>query len=781
MQKQTYMREVKQWLEAVDQGAETFQETRGWEILKLVQNEPLLSQELSPVEFGQIYAGLAYARFQRIGRIDRLVEHWKNKALAEDPANPLAHELTLESLITYIHQIEIPTKFPPIRETDHSSAKKKAAEKYNQSAKRFFTSVQEYNLKKNEAKQSIARQEENSRSLILTELDTVITKLKAPFTVIDRITMGYAESVTDVYYSTTQFLQIKRATKEIEYLKLQWDKTVEKNRKKRSEDTALEQLRKMIGLDDVKEKVQQLYQFLHYQKIRLENDFRSKDDLSLHMIFTGNPGTGKTHLARLIAKIYFELGLLEREEVYEVDRTQLVGAYVGQTEENTIQAIEKAKGGVLFIDEAYSLKRADSVGTDYGQTVIDTLVAAMTSSKFAGTFAVIMAGYPNEMRSFLRSNPGLRSRFPEQNLIHLPNYSTGELLQIGEFVAMENDYLLTKGAENELKKRIEHAQVDDSFGNARTVKNIILDAIFQKGSRLALESVKLDDFVFLETNDLKARTSSQAESGIDALMMLTGLKQIKEEIKGLISFAHIQRVRGEKGLQTLPLQLHAVFSGNPGTGKTTVAKLYAKALKEIGLLKRGHLITCSRADLVAGYVGQTATKTKEVVNDALGGVLFIDEAYSLVSAGAGDYGTEAINTLVQAMTEHKENIVVILAGYEDEMNKLLASNPGLRSRFKKYLTFKDYSKQELLEITINQAEQFGYKFNGVAKQLLNEQVLSEGHPANGRYAVNLFEKLVQQQSIRLSGEAEPSIEALQVITEEDVRAIFLQEENDGCI
>ena len=323
----------------------------------------------------------------------------------------------------------------------------------------------------------------------------------------------------------------------------------------------------------------------------------------------------------------------------------------------------------------------------------------MTSGKYAGTFAVILAGYPEEMRTFLRANPGLYSRFPEQNHIHIDDYTVDELVKIGEKVVIENDYFLSQDAKMELEKRIDQAKVDESFGNARTVHNIIQEAIFHKGAKTSLENPQMDDFVLLEAVDFQETINvGEEEDALVMLEQLIGLVEVKKEIKQLMSFVRIQQLRRERGLQSIPFQLHSAFTGNPGTGKTTVAKLYAKALNEMGLLKRGHLVVVSRADLVAGYVGQTATKTKEKVKDALGGVLFIDEAYSLVSGGQGDFGKEAINTLVQEMTIHNENLVVILAGYANEMDQLLDSNPGLRSRFKKFIHFPDYKDQELLQM-----------------------------------------------------------------------------------
>ena len=250
-----------------------------------------------------------------------------------------------------------------------------------------------------------------------------------------------------------------------------------------------------------------------------------------------------------------------------------------------------------------------------------------------------------------------------------------------------------------------------------------------------------------------------------------------------MNLARIQKAREEHGIKQNKLSLHLVFYGNPGTGKTTVARLVSRFYKKLDILSKGHLVEVDRSGLVAGYVGQTALKTAEVIEKALGGVLFIDEAYALsVHRGESDFGQEAIDTLLKGMEDHRDDLVVIVAGYTEPMQEFLDSNPGLRSRFNKFIMFEDFTPAELLEIFKSQCSKNSMEPSDEACEAAGkyfEELVERHDPsfANGRTVRNFFENAITCQANRLADEKELTREALVAITREDIEAAIALSEN----
>ena len=532
----------------------------------------------------------------------------------------------------------------------------------------------------------------------------------------------------------------------------------------------MEKMDALIGLQHIKKQVREHAQYIKFLQLRKEKGFEEKDDINVHSVFKGNPGTGKTTVARLMGLLYRKMGLLTKGHVHEVDRVDLVGEYIGQTAPKVKEAIKQAKGGVLFIDEAYSLARSSDDTKDFGREVLEILVKEMSDG--TGDIAVVFAGYPAEMQTFLDANAGLKSRI---NLrFDFPDYMPQELADIAEYAAAEHNVMLTKQAKAYIYDKIVKAyrNRDRFFGNARMIHQLIEKSKINLGLRIMqntekstshlteedLSIIQVEDVERIYKEEKKKRPDipvdeESLEAALSELDEMIGLDEVKKEIHEMVRLVRYYQESSKEVLNSF--SLHSVFIGNPGTGKTTVARIVAQIYRSLGILERGHKVEVDRGSLVAGFVGQTAIKTKQKIDEAIGGILFIDEAYALNQKGGNDFGGEAVETLLKRMEDSAGEFAVIAAGYPEPMKKFVESNPGLKSRFDRTIEFKDFTPEDLLKIALFLFDKEKFVITEEATEYLTKYIQmlvssKDKYFGNGRVMRNTVKEAVKQQNLRLS-------------------------------
>ncbi|MHC1778312.1 MAG: AAA family ATPase [Lentimicrobium sp.] len=546
-------------------------------------------------------------------------------------------------------------------------------------------------------------------------------------------------------------------------------------------DFLLKELNKLTGLDEIKQDVDALIKFIKVEKKRKERGI-AIGNTTLHTVFAGPPGTGKTTLARLMGRFFKALGILKKGHVIEVDRSALVGEFIGQTAIKTSKVIDSALDGILFIDEAYSLTPSDS-RNDFGEEAVNTLVKRMEDHKH--NLVVIVAGYEKEMKRFINSNPGLKHRFTRY--FYFDDYTPEQLTTIFDAICSEKKFTVELPAESKVTRYFQflYESKDKQFGNARTAHNLFEEVVRYQSARLGVKDVdklsdeelltiKIDDVTAAIKDEFEDQYVETVEEIMAELNQMVGLSEIKQNVLTLINFIRTQKRLIANGHVADEITLHSVFFGPPGTGKTTVARLIGRIYKALDLLSKGHLIEATRADLVAEFVGQTAIKTNEVIDSAMYGVLFIDEAYALTSAkGSNDFGSEAVTALLKRMDDERDKLAVIVAGYTEEMQELIGSNSGLESRFSNYFYFSDYSPSELLEIFTGKVKRKKFEITSDAVELVsqyftelfNNKSKSFG---NGRMVRNFYERLVKAHSNRIAAMPEANREEMATFIAEDI-------------
>jgi SpoVK/Ycf46/Vps4 family AAA+-type ATPase len=560
-------------------------------------------------------------------------------------------------------------------------------------------------------------------------------------------------------------------------------------------DEAMAELDNMIGLAAVKEQIRSIAASIEAARRRAVAGYATDKPMQ-HMVFLGPPGTGKTAVARIIAKIFYAFGLLDTPNVVEAHRADLVGEYLGATAIKTNELIESALGGVLFIDEAYSLvNEGDGQADRFGSEAVQALLTRAEDNR--DNLIIILAGYERQMEGFLSSNPGLTSRFAVR--VKFPGYTPSELLALADMGIERRSELLDPDARPVLWRLFEDVgrrRIIDELGNGRFVRSLLEKAGQARDVRVMAGETEPSsaDLVTLRGSDLEHAFAELTtrfrgytetptlESALAELDALIGLEPVKRQVHEIAAQLRVARLRDARGLASQPPARHFVFTGPPGTGKTTVARILGRIFAALGLLVRPSVVEAHRADLVGEHLGSTAIKTNKLVDSALGGVLFIDEAYALYNQGysGGDaFGSEATATLLKRAEDDRDRLVIVLAGYTADMDRFLRSNPGLASRFSVRIAFPSYSPQQLTSIAQAIARQAGDSFDPDAVPVL-EQIFGTAcaqgkidELGNGRFARSLFERACAARDVRVAhlGE-EASPDDLTTVAAPDVLAAY---------
>lgn len=527
-------------------------------------------------------------------------------------------------------------------------------------------------------------------------------------------------------------------------------------------DEVLKELDEMIGMNEVKRVVRRMANRIKQDNQRMEFG-GAPQNAANHIVLTGNPGTGKTTVALMLGKIFKAIGVLPTDKVIEREAKNLKSGIVNETGKIVDKACDEAMGGVLFIDEAYMLQKVDKGGAvdTTGEEAVTSLLTRMENDK--GKFIVVMAGYKKEMEEFIdNANMGLRSRI--KTFIHIEDYTADELIRIFQMQVNRSRMKLSEQAEVMLSKMVHSlvASKNEKWGNAREM-SVLLEKIKDlQSERLCDEENQGVEHTQEQLNTIEAcdipyvsPEPVNPEKILSKLDNLIGLKNVKQEIRELANTLNANVLRAQMQGVESEIQLdHYIFTGNPGTGKTTVAQMMADIFYSLGLLPTNKLVEVTRKDLVIGYIGQTAPNVARVVKSAIGGVLFIDEAYAL-SQNNDSFGQEAIDTLLPLLLTYKNKFICIVAGYSREMKQWLESNSGLTSRFTETIEFPDYQPDELTEIFRMKAHKEGYKWDEETDDAIEEHFREifahRNHNfGNAREVGNFFNKVKKRQSTRLT-------------------------------
>lgn len=451
-------------------------------------------------------------------------------------------------------------------------------------------------------------------------------------------------------------------------------------------EAALAELDALVGLQNVKDKARELRASATLRRRRLMEDGKFPAE-SMHLVFDGPPGTGKTSVARIFSRLYHALGLLPRADVTEKIAAEIMSEFTGATRTNMQRVLESAVGGVLFLDEVQHFADADD---SRAKEALQALVPGAWNMR--NRLVIILAGYSEDLYRFFEMDQGLPRRFPEQGRITFDEFRPDELWEILQRHLDSSGFELDADCEAPLRKLLERRRSRPNFGNAGGVENLVNELINRHDNSADSE----DQIITLaELPPLVQRRSEYAELARERLEKMVGVDDIVEEIRQIGIDIEYAETSGEEPLAIPGFR----FVGPPGTGKTTVARTIAEMLYGIGAIERNTVIEAAGPALRGAYLGQTAPKVIEVFRKAEGGVLFIDEAYGIQTDERDSFGTDAVNTILHEMTlPRNSGTVAIIAGYKPEIDRFIALNPGLSRRFSREVRFQHLSVDDCVEV-----------------------------------------------------------------------------------
>lgn len=546
----------------------------------------------------------------------------------------------------------------------------------------------------------------------------------------------------------------------------QQPKKLEQLQKTNSDNNSIkslfEEFDNLVGLHNLKQSLRDFISYLEFVKERKAKGIETNENISANCIFLGNPGTGKTTVARILGRFFKAIGLLKNGHVVEVDRASLIGEYIGETAQKTEKVINQALGGILFIDEAYSLKR-DKNSNDFGQEAIDIILKRMEDYK--DKFFVIAAGYPELMEKFINSNPGLKSRFTHH--FYFDDYNSSELAEIFKIFSEKEKYSFNEDAEKFLIEKLDSLidNTDGSFGNARFVRNLFSETKIELSKRYHLLEDEEKDFNSLNTilisdiqsawlninnrNNSVVKSNEKIDRYVNEINNLVGLSSVKTTFNRIIASIKVDKLKSEKSISSVHKTYNSIFIAEPGSGTSTVARLFAKSLFASNKLSKGQLIEID-SSLFSGLSKLDAYLTMdELFKKLSGNVILVNDVTASLQC-LKHFSDSLLQYFLKKLYLMNDEVTAILSGTREEIEIIIESFPVLESQFPNKFEFEPYTNRQLLEIALSICQKKNYQLDEGAWQQLLELIdeMRQGKNRNFYNARSIKELLNRAISIQ---------------------------------